>query len=277
MKAIINFIANTTGLSIQESWWLLEHITKKNRATLMIHDYQLTKIEQNTLNRHIEEITHQHKPLAYILGSIPFLDIQLTITPPILIPRPETENWVGQLITTIRQSKVKKDITILDIGTGSGCIALSLGKAFPQATIYAVDINLAAINLAEKNAANNSINNVTFIKSDLFLHIPKELKFDLIISNPPYISPLVKLDPSVAAWEDHYALFADRQGIFIIEQIIQQAKSHLTENKELPYQLVIEIDATQGKIAQNLCKSADFKVAAIQKDQFDRDRTVWVK
>jgi len=276
MKITIKKILNQTDLSEQQSWWLLEHITNKTRTKLMTCDYQLTEIEEAQLDQQINEIAINHKPLAYILGFVPFLDLELMIEPPILIPRPETEAWVAKLIDTIKASQ-QENLTFLDIGTGSGCIALSLAQAFPLAKIYAVDINPIALKLAQKNAQKNSIENVTFIQSDLFTNVPQGIQFDLIISNPPYIDPTVQLDPSVAAWEDHGALFADNHGISIVAQIINQAKQYLKKNNELEYQLVIEIDATQGTIVENLCKQSQCKKIKIQKDQFDRDRTVWLK
>lgn len=276
MKIIINQILQQTDLSQQECWWLLEHITKKTRTNLITSNYQLTKIEQTQLNELINLIATHHKPLAYILGFVPFLDLELLVQTPILIPRPETESWVAGLIDSIKISNQNK-LTILDIGTGSGCIALSLAQALPTAKVYAVDINPAALELAQKNGKKNRIENVIFIKSDLFTHLPHDIKFDLIVSNPPYIDPAVQLEPSVTTWEDHGALFADNHGISVIKKIIDQAKKHLKQNNELTYQLVIEIDVTQSAMTKNLCLQSGFEKIEVRKDQFDRDRTLWAK
>ena len=116
---------------------------------------------------------------------------------------------------------------------------------------------------------------ITFVQSNLFTSLPADLTFDLIVSNPPYIDPTAQLEKSVLHWEDHGALFANNQGMQIIEQIASQAKNHLKENKELAYKLVMEIDASQGAIVKKLLEQHDFTTVEIRKDQFDRDRTVW--
>jgi|SRR3989339_607426 len=274
MHQIINFIVQETNLSPQEAWWLLEFVTNKSRAQLQTTYEKLTAAQQENLDAYIEQIAVHHKPLAYILGWVPFLDLKLFVTPPTLIPRPETEAWVYDLITMIKSSQ-QDDLIILDIGTGSGCIALSLAQAFPAAQVYAVDIAQSALDLAQRNAVLNKIVNITFIQSDLFANLPADLKFDLIVSNPPYIDPAAQLDQSVLNWEDHGALFAHNQGMQIIEQIAAQAHTYLKKNNELAYQLVMEIDVSQGDIVKNLLKNCGFKNVEIRKDQFDRDRTVW--
>ncbi len=276
MYQIINFIVESTNLSPQQSWWLLEFVTNKNRIQLQTSLEKLTTDQQQNLDEYIKDISIHHKPLAYILGWVPFLDLKLLVTPPTLIPRPETESWVYDLITTLQKSNTK-NLTILDIGTGSGCIALSLAQAFPTAQIYAVDIAQTALDLAQKNASLNKISNITFMQSNIFANLPANLKFDLIVSNPPYINPEAELDASVLNWEDHEALFAPNQGMLIIEQIAAQARSHLKKNNELAYQLVIEIDVSQGDIVKNSLEKHGFENIEIRKDQFDRDRTAWAK
>jgi len=276
MHHIIQNIIEKTNLSQQQAWWLVEFITNKKRALLFADNKELTPAEQKQLDIHIDEIAIDHKPLAYIIGFVPFLDIDLYVAPPTLIPRPETEEWVERLIVMIKKSN-NENITILDIGTGSGCIALSLAQALPQAHVYAIDICPQALQLAQKNAKKNNLLNINFIQSDLFTHIPQGLKFDLIVSNPPYIDPVAQLEPSVNAWEDHGALFASNHGLDIIDQIIKTTPSYLKKNNELEHQLVIEIDSSQGTIVKKLLQSNNFKNIVIQQDQFDRDRTAWAK
>jgi len=276
MKKTISLITSKTNLSDQQAWWLLEFITNKNRVMLMTSNYQLSTPEQEHLEKLINELSIDHKPLAYILGFVPFLDLELFVKPPTLIPRPETEDWVYQVIEMIKKSKVE-NIKILDIGTGSGCIGLSLAQAFPHAQIYATDICLQALELAKDNAQKNNLTNVVFLESDLLNEIPTDLRFDLILSNPPYINPTAKLEASVSKWEDHGALFAKNKGLSIIEQICEQAPKYLKKNNELEFQLVIEIDMTQGQIIKNLLENNIFKKVAIKKDQFDRDRTIWAR
>lgn len=274
MNQVIKQITQATSLSTQQAWWLLEFVTNKSQTWLMTNKYDLSSTQQDALDNHIYEIGTLHKPLAYILGFVPFLDLEIMVKSPILIPRPETENWVDQLIVML-QASTTQDFTILDIGTGTGCIALSLAKAFPAAKVYAVDINPQALELAKNNAIKNNICNIIFIESDLFKAVPDDLIFDLIVSNPPYINPSAQLDPSVANWEDHGALFADHEGMNIIDQICKQAPSRLAKKNNLKFQLVLEIDTTQGAILEKLLQQSGFQETIIQKDQFDRDRTAW--
>ena len=276
MLKTINHITQSTSLSTQQAWWLLEFVTDKSRTELQYSSIKLSHTQQTQLDEYVDQINIHHKPLAYILGWVPFLDLKLLVQAPTLIPRPETEAWVDELITVIEKSNHEK-LTILDIGTGSGCIALSLAQAFPLAQVYALDIASSALKLAQKNAELNQIKNITFLQSDVFNNLPADIKFNLIVSNPPYIDPAVQLDQSVAAWEDHGALFAPNHGMQIVEQIIQQAKNYLKKNNGLDFQLVMEIDASQGVIVKKLLHDYNFKNIEIKKDQFDRDRTVWAK
>lgn len=201
--------------------------------------------------------------------------MNIKVCPPTLIPRPETEFWVQQLIEELQNNHTQLT-SILDIGTGSGCIALSLAQAFPQAQVHAVDLAVTAIQLAQENAQANNINNVTFVQSDLFASLDTNLKFDLIVSNPPYIDPAAQLEPSVACWEDHQALFAPKSGMAIIESILAQAPAWLNKNASIAHQLVLEIDVSQGAAMHDLLPTSPYSSIIIKKDQFDRDRTAWL-
>ena len=275
MKRIIKSITDKTNLSDQEAWWLIEAATNKKRVQLLSID-QLTSSEQKQIDQWIYDITTRHKPLSYILGSIPFLNIDLDVKPPTLIPRPETEEWTNEVIKMIESAQVSK-LNICDIGTGSGCIALSLAKAFPLSQVYALDISQDAIELAKNNAKKNEISNITFIQSNLFENLPKEISFDVIVSNPPYINPKVQLDRSVTDWEDHQALFAPQEGLQIIEKIIEQSHHFLKKDSKLPYQLIIETDIDQGERLKSLFKSNRYSSVSIKKDMFNKDRTAWAK
>lgn len=275
MMQIIKTITSKTNLSLQEAWWLIQAATQQSKEHLICNNYALTEKETQLIESWIQEIQEHHKPLAYILGWQPFLDLKISLQPPTLIPRPETEEWVEATIKMLRQANLNK-LTILDIGTGSGCIALALAQALPDSHVYAIDISEHALSLAQKNALQNKITNVTFIKSDLFAAIPTDLKFDLIVSNPPYIPRKAVLQPSVLNWEDHHALFANRQGIDIIEQIIKNSQAWLQSNS-LPFQLILEIDETHTNLVQKILQTYNFSAIYIKKDAFNKPRTVWVK
>jgi len=173
-----------------------------------------------------------------------------------------------------------KKISILDLATGSGCIALALAYHLPLATIVATDSADTALTLTKKNSEHNKLQNVICIKSDLFMSIPIDVRFDLIVSNPPYIalSEISDLDVSVTQWEDHKALFADDDGLAIIKQIIAQApcfikKNNEMQNKNIP-QVVIEIGCTQGALVKDLMSSACYNDVLVHKDLEGKDRFV---
>jgi release factor glutamine methyltransferase len=274
MNPLIQLITQKTSLAQQEAIWLLEHITEKKYSHLL--DFKLSAEQLGQLNQYIDQINQSHKPLAYIIGWVPFLDLTISVKPPILIPRAETEEWVHKLIQKITP-QAEKINNILEIGTGSGVIALALAQSLPKAQIWATDINPQALDLAKHNANLNEIKNIRFIKSDLFQEL-KGQKFDLIISNPPYIPEKAAntMALSVTKWEDQGALFAGDDGIDILEKIIKLAPEHLSNQPDLPFQLVLEIDITQNEIIPKITKKSGLD-CAIEKDLFDNWRTAWCK
>lgn len=266
-------------LQNQTAWWMLEAITKQHKAYLLAHKtIDLTVQQQQALNNWIHQQVHQHMPLQYLLGSVPFGDLEILVEPPILIPRPETEEWCMNLIEQLKRIQ-NTSLTILDLCSGSGCIGLALAQALPASHVYAIDIAQQAIQLGMVNAQHNAIQNITFINSDLFTQAPN-ITFDLIVSNPPYIptEEWQELDLSVTKWEDPHALIADDHGLKIIKQIITQAPRYLKSNTELAqhgiYQLTIEIDPPQAQAVCNLLHDAGFVHTAITKDLEGKERIV---
>ncbi len=291
MKSIIAKILSQTSLSEQEAWWMLQHITSKTRAALLHEPASLLPQQQlQMIDDWINKLSDESMPLSYLLGSVPFLDLNITVRPPILIPRPETEEWVADLIQKL-QPHAPKIVTILEIGTGSGCIALALAKAFPHAIITAADINPAALLLAQENADLNEIRNVRFVESNLFdalsidenkthgSQIPPGITtFDLIVSNPPYIDPIHKstMMPQVLQWEDEHALFAQDDGLHLLKEIIRQAPKYLNHQPSLPCQLVLEHDNGQQEIIKKIAQENGFDCES-KKDLFGNYRTSWCK
>lgn len=265
----------------QESivWWLLQKITGKTHAQLLGQaHFMLTPAQEKTLHEWLHEHVYNHKPLQYILETVPFGELTLKVKPPILIPRPETEEWVLALAHELK--KISKPLTILDMCTGSGCIGLTLAHTLPTSHVYAVDINRQACDLALENARLNNIRNISCIQSDLYQNIPNTLRFDVIVSNPPYISQTEwsTLEPMVKEWEDKNALVAHEEGYALITKIIQYAPQWLTNNQEFAQknipQLVIEIGYQQSKKTAEIMKRAGFKRVAIKKDLAGKDRII---
>ena len=269
---------NEDILCNQYAWWLLEALTKKKKAHLIEQTtIELSQKQELILTEWIKKLTEQHCPLQYLLGSVPFCDIDILVEPPVLIPRPETEEWTAHLIKQLTPLH-NKNLKILDLCTGSGCIALALAKALPEAQIVASDIQQHALDLAKRNCDHNDILNAAILKSDLFSAIPQLFKFDIIVGNPPYIAPeeWQDLDQSVTDWEDKIALVASDHGLEIIEKIIQQAPSFLRINEELETegipQLMLEIGFRQGGRVAALLKDAGYCNISIEKDLEGKDR-----
>lgn len=204
---------------------LLAHCVGKNRTYL--HTWPDKKLDFNAVNcfKKLIEKRLTDYPVAYLLGKKAFWTMDLIVTPDVLIPRPETE-----LLVEIALEKIKdlREPRILDLGTGSGAIALALASERKDATIIATDYSENALNIATANANELKLNQqITFIRSDWFEEITGN-EFDLIVSNPPYIDPEDRHLKSTIRHEPKQALIANNKGMSDIEKIIQ--KSHLVLN-----------------------------------------------
>ncbi|OGB97228.1 protein-(glutamine-N5) methyltransferase, release factor-specific [candidate division TM6 bacterium RIFCSPHIGHO2_12_FULL_36_22] len=268
----------TRAVPEQQAWWLLEKLTGKSRSKLITQDeIDITSEQLLQLQDWLEEIVINSQPIQYIIGSVPFYEIEILCKPPVLIPRPETEEWVVQLIQQLQPYK-DRPLRILDLCTGSGCIGLALAHALPNAHVIMSDIAEHALMLAQENKLYNSIPNSTILPSNLFETVGDYAPFDIIVSNPPYIpmQAYKHLDSSVKEWEDRLALEAGKDGLSIIKKIIEVAPNYLSSrDKAVDFpQLLIEIDYTQAEAVTNLLKHAGFNQIAIDKDLYNKDRVV---
>jgi len=238
------------------AWWIVEGITQHAQTKLLSGNLVLTDEQEQKLHAWIYALLHDHMPLQYLLGTVPFLDLTIHITPPVLIPRPETEQWCFDVITELRQSH-HVSRSILDLCTGSGVLALSLAKAFPGSVVEGIDIQEHAVACASQNKILNHLSNVSFFTSDLFEHVDNNAKYDLIVANPPYVSATEwqYVDQTVARWEDPVALVAPEEGYAIIEKIIIQSPDFLHQNA----QLWIEIGYQQSAVVEAFFKSRGFQ------------------
>jgi release factor glutamine methyltransferase len=267
-----------TAQAQQYSWWILEFASDFSRAQLLSGDVQISKATWKQIESILDQLIIDQKPLAYIFKEVPFAGFSLAIRPPILIPRHETEEWVIRLCTWLKKYK-NKSLTILDLCTGSGCIAITMAKFLPHAKIDAVDINPDALALAQENAERNTASNIRFIHSDLFSTLNKAEKYDLIISNPPYASEAEwkNLDQSVVKWEAKNAIVASENGLAVLSEIVRVAPLFLKQNSVLAQdaqcQLIVEIGETQGTAVQNLMHAHGFEVTVYQ-DGNGKDRVV---
>ena len=219
----------------------------------------------------VEEIYQQlvtHKPAQYIIGHADFYGMQLKVDERVLIPRPETE----ELVEIILDENHEENLSVLDIGTGSGAIALALAKARPDWSVTAADISQEALELASENAKNQNLQ-IFLKKSDCFTEISE--KYDIIVSNPPYISreDESEVGLNVLYSEPHLALFADEDGLAIYRRIAEDAKEYLKDGGKI----YLEIGYKQGQSVPELFrKHFPEKRVRTLKDQFGQDRMVVV-
>ena len=207
-------------------------------------------------------------PIQYLIGYVNFYGYNIKVNEDVLIPRYETEYLVEK---TIKKSKelFNKKVKILDLGTGSGAIAISLYKEI-ESEVTAVDISNKALDIARKNAKINNAN-INIINSDLFKNIND--KYDIIISNPPYISKDEKIMESVYKYEPHLALYADDNGLYYYKQILKDSKKHINEK----YIIAFEIGYLQGEAICEIAKKyySDASII-VEKDLSGKDRYVFI-
>lgn len=222
---------------------------KINRAGLYIYDKELTLSQNQKLHQRLSELS-KGKPVAYILGYKNFWSLKLEVNEHTLIPRDETELIIETMLTLLHRS-FSGDV--LDLGTGSGAIALSLAHEFPKANIWATDMSQEALKVAEKNRKLNQIDNVSFKKSNWFEDMD-EKKFDFITSNPPYIDPQ---DPHLKnlQYEPQSALIAEKSGLADLQTIISQASQFLRSKGWL----LVEHGYNQKQAVQKLFEQNNFK------------------
>ena len=208
----------------------------------------------------------EHVPAQYIIGHAEFFGMQLKVDERVLIPRPETEELVDLILT----ENPEKNLKVLDIGTGSGAIALALAKNRPDWSVTAADISQDALDLSLENANAQNLN-LSFIKSDCFSEI--SAKYDIIVSNPPYISreDQEEVGLNVLHSEPHLALFADEDGLAIYRRIAEDSKYYLNDGGKI----YLEIGYKQGQSVPALfMENLPEKRVRTLKDQFGQDRMV---
>ena len=199
------------------------------------------------------------EPVQYIVGDVNFYGNILKVNKNVLIPRPETEELVEKTQELIKDIFKDTNIDILDIGTGSGCIPITLKKLLPNSNVSACDISKEALAVAKDNAKENNVT-INYIESDVFNNINN--KFDVIISNPPYIRNDEEIMDIVKNNEPHLALYAEDNGLYFYKRIIKESKEYL-KNKFI---MAFEIGETQAEDIINIAKSY-YPNCQIYKDQ----------
>lgn len=248
--------------------FLLAHFLKKSRSLLLLERDSV--LEDGAARRYLEAVEARAggEPLSYILGEQDFMGLMLKVSPDVFIPRPETELLVESVLRLVRRGSA---LTIVDVGTGSGCIAIALAKFLPRAEVYAVDLSEAALEVARANARAHSVSErIRFLHADLLGSQDMEkLRADLIVSNPPYI--VGRKIPGLSAdvrREPARALDGGDRGLAVIERLIPQAGRHLKPEGWL----ALEIDENQGGPVMELLRREEFSSIQILQDGAGLDR-----
>jgi len=232
------------------------------------NDWKLIKQKYDDLDYVINKINDNY-PVQYLIGYVDFLDTRILVNKNALIPRFETETLVEKTQKYIKDLKLE-DSSVLEIGTGSGCISISLKTEFPTLEITAIDISPKALRLAKKNAKLNKTH-ITFIRRNMFKFNPIN-KYNILISNPPYIKETDLIDPKTK-YEPQNAIYGGADGLKYYEQIFKLAKKSLNER----YLIALEIDEDAGKVLKHLAKEFFSNgVIKVEKDLTGKDRYIFI-
>lgn len=251
---------------------ILEDRHKLRQIDLALnHELNFSEINIATWSIFLDQLKKE-VPVQYLLGKTNFYGLDFEVNENVLIPRPETEELVEWIINENSIRDKSKKLKILDIGTGSGCIAISLAKNLPDAEVCAIDVSKKALEIAKRNAGNNNVE-VTFMFQDILELEALKYNFDIIVSNPPYVRNLEKkeIKKNVLDYEPHLALFVeDNDALIFYRKIAALAQKNLLKNG----QLYFEINQYLGNEMTDLLGKMNFKNIELRKDIYDNDRMI---
>lgn len=247
------------------------HFLKLNRIDIALDQHRILSEQQPKLLDTVSQL-QQEIPIQYILGETEFYGLPFFVNKNVLIPRPETEELVSWIINDVNYNKTNSTLKILDIGTGSGCIPITLAKNLKNVDVFAIDISKKALEIATKNASQNDVS-VNFIEENILTTTALNQQFDIIVSNPPYVRELEKeaIKNNVLENEPHIALFVkDENPLLFYDKIADLAKVSLKKNGLLYF----EINQYLAKQTVELLKSKKFKKIELKKDLFGNYRMI---
>jgi release factor glutamine methyltransferase len=235
---------------------LLMHVLSRDRAWLYAHPENQLNAAQADAFLALTNKRAAGTPTQYLTGHQEFWGLDFEVTPDVLIPRPETEHVVEVALARVGESRRGESLRVADVGTGSGCLAVTLAKELPNAEIFATDISSAAIAVASRNAARHGLaNRISFAECNLLEGVREHAPFNIIVSNPPYISrnAAQSLPIEVREHEPEIALFAGDDGLKIYAPLIAQAATHLPEGGLLVLELGYNSFEPVGNLLESHC------------------------
>ena len=250
----------------QQASWLIEYVLGYSPTQLLAQPNPPIKPEQQQqLQEYVNRLL-KHEPIQYVLGEAYFYGYKFKVSPAVLIPRPETEELVHHIVL---RHKNAKNLSGLDLCTGSGCIAISLAKELPQAKLTATDVSIAALQVAQENNAGLEAE-IVLLQHDI---LKEEItgQYDFLVSNPPYVRPSEKeqMHSNVLDWEPHLALFIPEEDpLLFYRSIAQKALNSLKSNGWLYF----EINEAYGRQTAEMLQQLGFSKVQILKDMQGKDR-----
>lgn len=252
---------------------VIEYVTGQRKIDRIVYkDLPVTEDQQKQLKKIGNELS-DNRPIQYVLGEAWFMEMKLLVNESVLIPRPETEELVEWILTDIKQSGIK-NFSLIDIGTGSGCIPISLKKNIPEATIAAIDVSADALQVAKINSLQQKAAidflNLDFLNENEWNQLGK---YDVIVSNPPYVkrSEEAAMANNVIKYEPHLALFVtDEDALIFYKKIAKFSQKHLKPGGSV----YVEINEALGEQVAQLFKKKEFNDIILKKDMHGKDRMV---
>ena len=272
-KSVEYLKKNGVPSALVDTEYIFSEVLKVSRNTLKYSmSREIKEEDKNKIREMLMLRAKNRKPLQYILGEWEFYGLPFKVRENVLIPRPDTEILVEQCIQLMREIE---EPNILDIGSGSGAISIAIANELKSSSVTGVDINEDAIKLANENKVLNKVENVNFMKSDLFEKLDEDFKYDLIVSNPPYITKdeYETLMPEVKNFEPKNALTDLGDGLYFYREISKKAGAYL---KDTGY-LAFEIGYKQAKDVSKILEDNNFAILSVVKDYGGNDRVVLAK
>ncbi len=263
----------TSETALLDARLLLSFVIDQPTTWLYAHSDSLLSPEQAEKFSHLIDQRAVGRPIAYLTGTRGFYHWDFVVTPDVLIPRPETEHLIEAAQAWLK-NRQGEQLKVVDVGTGSGIIGVSLALLFPEASVTAIDVSPSALEIAQLNASRLGAGNIEFQEGNLLNGLPSDFQVDLIAANLPYIDHDEMLTLEVAKWEPHLALDGGIGGLDLIRDLLHQAPIHLKPGGLI----LLEIGADQGEATQQLALSVFPNAGVkIQQDLAGLDRIVSVQ